>query len=79
MYCPVCLKYIKGDGHEFVNVVSLISVTRKLIGRHLATQRNKQALVEEQRDAAREDRRRRVGLNIAQTALQTLREGESYV
>ena len=79
MYCPVCLKYCKGDGLEVVNVVSRISVTRKLIGRHLAIQRHKQALVEEQRDATREDRRRRIGLNIARTALHTLREGASYV
>jgi hypothetical protein len=79
VYCPVCLKYIVGDGHEVLNVPERLSVARKSIARHMATQRHKQALAEEQREVTRGERRRRVGLNIARTALQTLREGASYV
>ena len=79
MYCPVCLKYSKGDGHEVVNFFKRISVTRKLIGRHLATQTHKQALDEEEREATHTVRCHRVGLNIARTTLHTLREGASYV
>jgi hypothetical protein len=40
VYCHVCLKYRSGDGHEVVNVGGRIHVTRKLIARHLATQRH---------------------------------------
>jgi hypothetical protein len=58
VYCPVCLKYRAGDGHEVVSVFARPSVTRKVIARHLAT---KQALEEEQREATREVRRHRVG------------------
>jgi len=79
VYCPVCLKYRAGDGHEVLNVPGRLSVARKSIARHLATQRHKQALAEEQREVTRGERRRKVGLNIARTALQTLREGASYV
>ncbi len=79
MYCPVCLKYRAGDGYEVVNVSGRLRVTRKSIERHMATQRHKPALDEEQREAKRETRRHRVGLNIARTTLQTLREGGSYV
>jgi hypothetical protein len=56
-----------------------IYVARKLIARHLATQRHKQALEEQDREATRYERRHRVGLNIARTALQTSRDGASCV
>jgi hypothetical protein len=56
-YCPVCLKYRAGDGLEVVNVCGLLHVTRKFIRRHLATQRHKQALAEEHREATRGVRR----------------------
>ena len=36
-------------------------------------------MAEEQRDVTRGERRRRVGLNIARTTLQTLHDGASYV
>ena len=79
VYCPVCFQYPAVDSHEVIRVHERLHAARKLIARHLATQRNKQALDEEKREATREVRRHRVGLNIARTALQTLREGASYV
>ncbi len=77
--CPVCLKYRRVEGHEVIKVYANLCATRKAIGRHLASQRHKHALDEEQRESEREARRRRVGMDIARTALQTLREGASYV
>ena len=47
VYCPVCLKYRAGDGHEVVRIFERLSVNMKQIARHLATQRHKQALAEE--------------------------------
>ena len=75
----MCLKYGDGDGHEVVRIFERLYVTKKQIARHLATQRHKQALEEEQREATRNVRRQGIGLNIAKTALQTLHEGASYV
>jgi hypothetical protein len=75
----VCLKHRAVDGNEVVNVSGRLSLARKAIGRHLASKRHKHALDEEHREAVRETRRHRVGINIARTALQTLREGASYV
>ena len=79
VYCPVCLKYRAGDGREVITVSRRLPATRKLIARHLATHMHKQALKEEQREATRGVRRNNVGLIIARTTLQTLREGASYV
>ena len=79
VYCPVCLKYRAGDGHEVVRVPERLHAARKAIARHLGTQRHKQALEEEMREATRCVRRHRVGLNIARTTLQTLREDALYV
>ena len=79
VYCPVCLKCRAGDDHELVDAYGRLHITSKHIGRRLATQRHMQSLAEEQREVTRGERRRRVGLNIARIALQTLHEGASYV
>jgi len=75
----VRLKHRAGDGREVINISDRLYVTRIQIARHMVTHGHKQALNEEQREATRGVRRSKVGLNIARTALQTLREGASYV
>ncbi len=79
IYYPVCSKYRRGEGHEVIKVYANLCASRKAIERHVATQRITQAFEEEQRESVREVRPRRVGLNIARTVFQTLREGASYV
>ena len=68
-YCPVCLKYRGGEGHEVIKVYAYLCASRKAIGRNLVTQRHKQALEEEEWEAVREVWRRRVGMSIARTTL----------
>jgi hypothetical protein len=54
-----------------------MGITRKSIGRHLVTKGHIRALNEEQKEATRNDKRREVGMTVAKTTLQTLREGGS--
>jgi len=56
VYCPVCLKYRAGYDSEVVKVSDRLCLTRKLIGRHLAAQRDKKSLEEEDREAKLEAR-----------------------
>jgi len=79
VYCPVCLKYRAGDVHTIINLVARLSGARKIIARHMAIQRHKEASEEHHLEATRALRRRQVGLSNVRTALQTLREGASYV
>jgi hypothetical protein len=79
VYFPVCLNCRRVESHEVIKVYANMCSSRKAIGGHVVSQRHKHALDEEQRESKREVRRRRIGLNIARTALQTLREGASYV
>jgi hypothetical protein len=69
VYCPVCLKFRAGVGLEVVTIYARLFATRESIARHLSTQRHEQALDEEKREAARNVRCHRVGLNIARTAI----------
>ncbi len=59
------MQYRASNGHEVVRVLERLHAARKLIARHLAIQRHKQALDEEKREATRDVRRHHVGLNIA--------------
>jgi hypothetical protein len=79
VYCPVCESFKESDGNQVIKLFPRIGESRKAIGRHLESQAHKKAVEEEQREEKRKERRRRVGLTVARTALQTLREGSSYV
>ena len=77
--CPVCCEYRDGAGDLIFSADQRLSDLKKAIGRHLECSRHKQALEEQERALLLAVRRSRVGLTIARTALQTLREGCSYL
>ena len=51
---------------------------RKAIGRHLQGRMHADVLEEREKEMRQNVRRTPIGLNIARTVLQTLREGSSY-
>ncbi len=52
---------------------------RKAIARHMATNAHSKALMEKERERTRKPCRSRVGLTIARTNLEIVREGNSYM
>ena len=73
------MKYRVGEGIDVIKTYQHLFETRKSIARHMGSLKYKQALEEVQRHTTHDARRRRIGLNIARTAFQTIREGASYV
>ncbi len=62
-----------------VTVFDKVYYTKRSIGRHLNTYAHEVALDEKAIEEERQARRGQIGLTIARIALQTLREGSSYV
>ena len=80
IYCPVCHDYGRGVATTttFYNPQRLKNL-RTCISRHFATDVHRKALTEKEKERTRNLRRSRVGITIARTALQTVREGSSYM
>ena len=80
IFCPVCNDYGRGvvATTALYNPQHLKNI-RTCIYRHFATDAHREALTEKEKDGTRTLRRSRVKLNIARTALQTVRESSSYL
>ena len=80
IFCPVCNEYGRGITTEAVfQSEQRLKILRASIRRHLATDAHKKALTEKEKERTRSIRRSRVGLSIARTTLQLVREGGSYL
>ena len=78
--CPVCRDYGRGNRVDiFFYCNQRLKNLRKGILRYLATNAHKKALAEHEKERTRQLRRSRVGLTIARTALQNVREGNNYL
>jgi hypothetical protein len=80
IFCIACHEYNRGVAANalFCNKQRL-KYLKKAIAKHLATDAHSKALMEKERERTRPLRRNRVGLTIARTTLQTVREGTSYL
>jgi hypothetical protein len=80
IFCHVCDEYGRGITSEAVfQSEQRLKILRASIRRHLATNAHKKALTEKEKERKRSIRRIRVGLSIARTTMQLVREGGSYL
>ncbi len=79
IYCPICLTYCGGKGDVGIACNKKLHVTKKCVARHLDTTMHMKALQMQAMEVDRQARRNRVGLIVGRAALQTLREGSSYL
>ncbi len=80
LFCSVCHKFGRGVAANAVLCNNRkLKYLKKAIARHLVTDAHSKALTEKERERTRQLRRNRVGLTIARTTLQTVREGTIYL
>ena len=73
IFCPVCHEYGRGVAAKTMFCSNQrLKYLKKAIARHMATYAHSKALTKKERES-------RVGLTIARTTLQTVREGNSYL
>jgi hypothetical protein len=80
VYCPVCKEFrASRAAYNGIQSYQRCCCIRKAIGKHLQTRHQLVALEEREKELCRNSRQTKIGLNIARSVLQTLREGSSYV